>query len=181
MLFEGIYNLPASGHSFILNPQLMNQLVKLLFAASFTLILFQCAPYQPEGEGVVGKVTWVEGNQMPMIAEAEPENDKKEKRATIGEPVKRTLRVYPLMKISDVNLENGLFTSVAAKPITEIETDENGSYTLNLNPGRYTILTVEDGGQFASIFDGDGNIQPVTVKEGEWTLLDIVVNYKAAY
>ena len=158
----------------------MNRLVKLLFASAFVLLLFQCAPYQPEGQGVVGLVTWQEGNQMPMISEEGAEG-KKEKRVTIGDPIKRTVRVYPLIKISDVSLENGLFQSVAVKPITEIETEENGEYAINLSPGRYSILTVEEGGLFASIFDGDGNIQPVTIKENEWTLLDIVVNYKAAY
>lgn len=158
----------------------MNKLIRILFATALTLSLFQCTSYQPEGEGVVGIVTWQEGNQMPMITE-EVKEGKKNKRVTIGDPVKRTVRVYPLIKISDVTLENGLFQSVAAQPITEIETDENGRYSINLSPGRYSIVTVEEGGLFASIFDGDGNIQPVTVKENEWTLLDIVVNYKAAY
>ncbi|WP_425637987.1 carboxypeptidase regulatory-like domain-containing protein [Algoriphagus yeomjeoni] len=155
----------------------MNQLLRILIAFAFTSIFFQCAPYQPEGQGVVGQVTWLEGNQMPMVLEEE----KKAKDTNTGNPVKRTVRVYPLIKISDVTLENGLFQSVAAKPITEFETDENGRYSINLSPGRYSILTVEEEGLFASIFDGDGNIQPVTVKENEWTLLDIVVNYKAAY
>ncbi|WP_339704045.1 carboxypeptidase regulatory-like domain-containing protein [Algoriphagus aquimarinus] len=155
----------------------MYKLLRLIFAAAFTSILFQCAPYQPEGQGVVGQVTWLEGNQMPTIVE----DGAKNKKTRIGDPVKRTVRVYPLVKISDVTLEGGLFKSVAVKPITEVETDENGQYTVNLSPGRYSILTVEESGLFASIFDGDGNIQPVTVKEGEWTLLNIVVNYKAAY
>ncbi|WP_192350791.1 carboxypeptidase regulatory-like domain-containing protein [Algoriphagus sp. Y33] len=155
----------------------MNKLVKFLFAAAFSLILFQCAPYSPEGQGVVGQVTWLEGNHMPTIVE----EGKKNKRKTIGDPVKRIVRVYPLITISDVTVENGLFKSVAAKPITEIETDDYGKYSINLSPGRYSILTVEEGGLFASVFDGDGNIQPATVKEGEWTLLDIVINYKAAF
>ncbi|PZX55556.1 carboxypeptidase regulatory-like domain-containing protein [Algoriphagus chordae] len=158
----------------------MNKLLRVLFIAAFTLILFQCAQYQPEGQGVVGLVTWQEGNQMPMITE-EAKKGKKDKRITVGDPIKRTVRVYPLIKISDVTLENGLFQSVAAKPITEIETDEDGRYSVNLSPGRYSILTVEEDGLFANIFDGEGNIQPVTVKDGEWTLLDIVVNYKAAF
>lgn len=80
------------------------------------------------------------------------------------------MRVYPLVKISDVKLEDRLFKSIAAKPITEIETNENGRYTVNLSPGKHSLLTVEEGGLFASIFDGEGNIQPVTVKEDEWTL-----------
>lgn len=158
----------------------MNQLLKILFASAFTLMLFQCAPYKPEGQGIVGLVTWQEGNQMPMITEDGNEG-KKDKRAIVGVPVKRTVRVYPLIKISDVTLENGLFQTVAVKPITEIQTDENGRYSINLSPGRYSIVTVEGDGLFANIFDGDGNIQPVTVKENEWTLLDIVVNYNAAF
>jgi len=155
----------------------MNHLVKSVLAVLITLFLSNCASYKPEGQGVVGKVTWLEGNQMPTIVE----EGKKNKRTTVGEPVKRTVRIYPVMKISDVTLEDGLFKSVVAKPLTEVQTDENGEYTVNLSPGKYTVLTVEEGGLFASIFDGDGNIQPVTIQEGEWTLLDIVVNYKAAY
>jgi hypothetical protein len=114
---------------------------------------------------------------MPTISDSgtESKNDPK------GKPVKRTIRIYPLIKISDMSVEDGLVKSLAAKPITEIETDESGKYSLQLSPGRYSIFTVEEGGLFANIFDGEGNVQPVTVKEGEWTLLDIVINYKAVY
>lgn len=155
----------------------MNQLVSFLFILLLTLILFQCAPYKPEGQGVIGQVTWLAGNQMPTIT-----TDGKNKKKTTGsEQIKRIVRVYPLVKISDVTLEDGLFKSVAAKPITEVESDENGQYSINLSPGRYTILIVEEGGLFANIFDGEGNIQPVTVRENEWTLLDIVVNYRSVY
>lgn len=114
---------------------------------------------------------------MPTISDSGNESIKDPK----GKPVKRTIRIYPLLKISDMSLEDGLFKSLAAKPITEIETDETGKYTVQLSPGRYSVFTVEEDGLFANIFDGEGNVQPVTVKEGEWTLLDIVINYKAVF
>ena len=98
-----------------------------------------------------------------------------------AKPVKRTVRIYPLIQFEDLKIENGLYTAVAEEPLTEIETDEKGKYSIQLSPGRYSILVVEEGGLFASIFDGQGNVQPVTVKENEWTLLDIEVNYKAAF
>jgi hypothetical protein len=155
----------------------MNRIILLLLALSNVFTFTQCKPYQPEGQGITGQVTWLEGNHMPTISETGNESKKDPK----GIPVKRMIRIYPLLKISDMSLEDGLFKSLAAKPITEIETDESGKYSLKLSPGRYSIFTVEENGLFANTFDGEGNVQPVTVKEGEWTLLDIVINYKAVF
>jgi hypothetical protein len=150
----------------------------LLFLTLTTLFAFtQCKPYQPEGQGITGQITWLEGNHMPTVSDLGKESKKESK----GIPVKRTIRIYPLLKISDMSLEDGLFKSLAAKPISEIETDESGKYILKLSPGRYSVFTVEEDGLFANTFDGEGNVQPVTVKEGEWALLDIVINYKAVF
>lgn len=155
----------------------MNRILLLFLALTTVFTSTQCKPYQPEGQGITGQVTWLEGNHMPTISDSGKESTKEPK----GIPVKRTIRIYPLLKISDMSLEDGLFRSLAAKPITEIETDESGKYTLKLIPGRYSVFTVEEDGLFANTFDGEGNVQPVTVKEGEWTLLDIVINYKAVF
>lgn len=155
----------------------MNRIILFLLALTTVFTFTQCKPYQPEGQGITGQVTWQEGNLMPTISDSDTENKNDPK----GKPVKRTIRIYPLIKISDMSVEDGLIKNLAAKPITEIETDESGKYSLQLSPGRYSIFTVEEGGLFANIFDGEGNVQPVTVKEGEWTLLDIVINYKAVY
>ena len=85
------------------------------------------------------------------------------------------------MKISDMKMENGLFVSVMEKPLAETESDNKGKFTLELAPGQYSIFTVEEEGLFANVFDGEGNVMPVTVREKEWTLIDIEVNYKAVY
>lgn len=113
---------------------------------------------------------------MPMITEDGKAADK-----VTPKPVKRIVRVYPLTKISDLKMEEGLFTAVAGEPITEVESNESGLYSIQLSPGRYSVFIVEENGLFANIFDGEGNVQPVTVKENEWTLLDVEVNYKAVY
>lgn len=152
---------------------------RFLFILSilFTGFFFtSCKPYKPEGQGITGTVTWLEGNQMPMVTQS---GDPATKSA--AKPIQRTVRVYPLIKFSDLKIENGLYTALAEKPITEVQTDENGKYSVQLSPGRYSIFVVEEGGLFANIFDGEGNVQPVTVKENEWTLLDLVVNYKAVF
>lgn len=154
----------------------MKKLTVFLLFLSSVILLQYCKPYQPEGQGITGTVTWVEGNQMPMVSESGDTPSK-----NVAKPVKRTVRVYPLIQFEDLKVENGLYTAIAEKPLTEVETDEKGRYSVQLSPGRYSIFIVEESGLFANIFDGEGNVQPVTVKESEWTLLDIEVNYKAAY
>lgn len=154
----------------------MNSL-SLLATILFTgFLLTSCKPYKPEDQGIIGTITWIEGNQMPMMTE-----DGKSDEKPSSTPIQRKVRVYPLIKFSDLKMEDGLFTGLAEKPITEVESDENGKYSIQLSPGRYSLFVVEENGLFANIFDGEGNVQPVTVKEDEWTLLDVVVNYKAVY
>lgn len=78
-------------------------------------------------------------------------------------------------------MEDGLFTAISGKPLTEVESNKQGKYSIQLSPGRYSVFIVEEQGLFANIFDGEGNVQPVTVRENEWTRLDVEVNYKAVY
>jgi hypothetical protein len=153
----------------------MNQWITIL-ALGMISMTFSCKPFKPEGSGITGSVTWVEGNQMHMILE---EGQKPLKKS--AQTIQRTLRVFPLMNLRDMKMEDGFFVSVLEKPITEVETDSKGKFSVLLAPGLYTVLTVEEGGLFGNIFDGEGNVMPVTVRENEWTLLDIEINYKAAY
>ncbi|MHA7130818.1 carboxypeptidase regulatory-like domain-containing protein [Algoriphagus namhaensis] len=112
---------------------------------------------------------------MPKITEEKTEANPK------GDPVQRKVVFYPLTSLEDAKLEDGLFRSVEGEPILEVETDEKGNYTAVLPPGNYSVFTQEEGGLFANRFDGEGNIQPVQVKQGEWSKLDITINYKAYF
>lgn len=148
--------------------------LNLFLFSLITLTLMYCKPYVPEGQGIIGTITWIEGNQMPKIQSGENTEETAKK-------VERTVQIFPLTNISDVKVEDGLITAIASKKVKEVKTDGTGKYAVDLSPGRYSVLTVEENGLFASIFDGEGNIQPVTVKENEWTLLNILINYKAYY
>lgn len=142
-------------------------LISLLF------ILASCASTKIEGQGIQGQLIWLEGNQMPKITD-EPLEEK-------GDPVKRTLVIYPLTNMGDGKMEDGLFISLASQPIMEVESDGEGKFSIELDPGRYSIFTKEEGGLFANSFDMDGNIQPVEVKTGEWATMKILIDYKAYY
>lgn len=153
------------------------KILYIIASVLFTgLLVISCKSQKPEGQGIAGKITWLEGNQMPLMTE---EGEASEK--TKSKPIKRTVVVYPMVKFSDLKIVDGLFTEVAVKPITEVESNDDGLYIIPLSPGRYSLFVVEKNGLFANIFDGEGNVQPVTVKDNEWNLLDIVVNYKAVY
>ncbi|MDF2157201.1 carboxypeptidase regulatory-like domain-containing protein [Algoriphagus sp. CAU 1675] len=155
----------------------MKQFLFLLPIMGALLTFTQCKPSQQKGEGISGQVTWLEGNQMPRISEEGRETEVNPK----GIPIQRLVRVYPLTNFKDAKLENGLFQSIASEPIQEVETDQEGRFKISLAPGTYSLFTVEEEGLFANMFDAQGNIQPIIVKKGEWTLLDIVINYKAYY
>ncbi|MDG1276303.1 MAG: carboxypeptidase regulatory-like domain-containing protein [Algoriphagus sp.] len=162
----------------------MKNIINSIFSSGIFVILIgitfsQCKSQKSENQGIMGKVTWLEGNQMPTI--------KSEKDSSItsvnpkGTPVKRTLKIYPLTNLMDVKEQNGLFTSIAGEAIVSIESDETGNYSIELSPGKYSIFTVEEGGLFANSFDGQGNIQPIQIKKGEWLKKDIVITYKAYF
>lgn len=155
----------------------MRQLRFLMIAFFTTFAMTSCKTYLPDGQGVTGKITWIEGNQMPTrtVSDEATQTDSK------GIAVKRIVRVYPLLNIVDVSMENGLIQNLTSSPITDVESDENGTYSLKLSPGRYSVFTVEEGGLFANVFDGQGNVQPLTIMEGQWTTLDIVINHKAVF
>ncbi|MTI24563.1 hypothetical protein E1163_06360 [Fulvivirga kasyanovii] len=83
--------------------------------------------------------------------------------------------------MKNVIQEDQLYKEVPSELIKTVETDENGNFTVQLAPGRYSVFTKEEDGLFANVFDGEGNVNPVTVKQGEMTELNIDINYKAVY
>jgi hypothetical protein len=136
-----------------------------------------CKPPLSDGQGIQGKVTWLEGNQMPMISE----DGKSSKVNPKGVPAERMLLIYPLTNLSDAAREGALFSRVKGEPIDSVQSDSDGKYSIQLAPGTYSVFVKEEEGLFANMFDGNGSIQPVVVKKAEWTTLDIIINYKAFF
>lgn len=124
-------------------------------------------------QGVFGQVSWTEGNQMPSVGTTAKGNNG---------PAARTLQIYELTNSTQVEGQSPLYTSVKAKLVATIKSNESGYFQHQLAPGKYSIFTVEDGGKlFASLGDGDGNINSFEVKANELSKFDININYRAAY
>jgi hypothetical protein len=124
-------------------------------------------------QGVFGKVLWLEGNFMPS-----PDKPK----ARDGVPALRTVYIYELTKLGNVEGDAPLFAKINKSVIAKVKTNKEGFFQCKLKPGKYSIFTLEEDGKFfANLFEGDGSIASFEVKEGQVTTYDININYKAAY
>ncbi|HEY4652048.1 MAG TPA: carboxypeptidase regulatory-like domain-containing protein [Pontibacter sp.] len=124
-------------------------------------------------QGITGRILWESGNRMPS-PDAPPASGKR--------GVQRTVYVYELTNASQATTQNGVFhTNIQTNLVSQVVTDANGYFAVALVPGKYSLFTKEEQGLYANLFDGEMNIFPVEVKEGELTTIEFLINYRASY
>ncbi|MBC5774385.1 carboxypeptidase regulatory-like domain-containing protein [Pontibacter sp. KCTC 32443] len=124
-------------------------------------------------QGITSRVLWESGNQMPS-PDAPPTESKR--------GVQRTVYVYELTNANQVTTQNGVFhTNIQTNLVAQVVTDANGFFSVSLKPGKYSLFTKEEKGLYANLFDGENNIFPVEVKEGQVTTIEFLINYQASY
>ncbi len=133
----------------------------------------QASRQAPISQGIAGSVLWQSGNQMP--SPGAPVRSSKR-------GVQRTVYVYELTNGSQAQTEDGVFhTNIRTKLVTKVETDTAGNFAISLPPGKYSLFTKEEQGLYANLFDGEMNIFPVEVTQGQVTTVEFLINYKAVY
>lgn len=126
----------------------------------------------PIEQGITGKVLWVAGNQMPS-PDAPPSK---------GRGVQRTIYVYELTKATQTTSTDGVFhTNIQTKLVTQVSSDANGNFSLSLKPGKYSLFSKEEKGFYANQYDGENNVFPVEVQQGQVTNVEFQINYQASY
>ncbi len=124
-------------------------------------------------QGIAGRVVWEAGNQMPS-----PDVP----RSSGRKGVQRQVFVYELTSGTQATTTDGVFhTNIQTNLVTQVVTDANGYFAVSLEPGRYSVFTREEQGLYANLFDGQNNIYPVEVKQGEVTQVEFLINYNATY
>lgn len=99
-----------------------------------------------------------------------------------GRGVQRTLYVYELTNGAQARTIDGVFhTNIQTNLVTQVVTDANGNFAVSLKPGKYSLFSKEEKGLYANLFDGENNIFPVEVKEGQVTDVEFLINYQASY
>lgn len=123
--------------------------------------------------GIYGTIAFMEGNCMPMVG---PGSTCKTC------PVKRTIRIYEYTLKSQATPQNAtiFYDSFSTLLIKELETDEEGFFQTELPPGKYTIVTIENGKLHASGSDGQGGLNPFT-HTGVKQRLNLTLHYNAAF
>jgi len=137
-----------------------------------TLILFAaCHSTQPR-EGIKGQVFWISGNQLPG-----PEENHSSHYG-----IQRQIHIYEVTTIEETKMTpEGFFSDIKTKLITSLTTKPDGSFKVKLPPGKYSIFVQEAEGLYANLFDKNNAINPVVVKERQYSWLPISVDYQAAY
>lgn len=161
---EIILNTPGAE----LGPEFSNDLSDKVMAA---------AKDKAESQGVRGQVIWVEGNLMPQIVD---EGEEPEARG-VREPVARTLLFYRPVRMSEVEFVDGFFKGLPGVPVATVSSDEDGRFELELPEGTYSVFSKEPDGLWAGRFDGEGVVSPVEVKPGQFTEVQLRIDYEAAY
>ena len=124
-------------------------------------------------QGITGRILWESGNRMPS-PDAPPTESKR--------GVQRTVYIYKLTNANQVTTQDGVFhTSIQTNLVSQVVTDANGNFSVALEPGKYSLFTKEEKGLYANLFDGEMNIFPVEVKEGQVTTIEFLINYQASY
>lgn len=125
--------------------------------------------------GVWGTVSNMEGDFMPMVP---PCN-------SCGHhcPVQRTVKIYDYTLFSEgITSEpySGFYDSLKTSLIAQVDTDADGFFQVDIPPGHYSMMVVENGKLYANLMDGQGGINPFTLTTGIENV-NIVMTYKATF
>jgi len=154
----------------------------------FTLIFWGIACKAPKGnstaepavtktatitQGIVGEVTEITGNQMPMVGVPAP----------TPRPFKTTVYIYDSTHISKVQQigTSPLFSMINTRLVQKLDTNEAGQFSAELPAGTYSVFVLKGGAFFANQFDEKNNIGLCRVEVGKQTRCQISVNVDAAY
>jgi len=124
-------------------------------------------------QGIVGEVTEMIGNQMPMVGAPAP----------APRPLKATVYIYDSTHISKVKQigSSPLFSMVNTRLVQKLDTNEAGHFSAALPAGTYSVFVLKGGAFFANQFDEKNNIGLCRVEVGKQTRLQISVNVDASY
>jgi hypothetical protein len=124
-------------------------------------------------QGISGRITFEEGNHMPGPGQP---------ASAAQKGVKRDVLIYAVATAAQAEGQRPLFTRIHTKLAARVKSDSTGYFQCSLDPGTYSVVTVEEGGKlFSSISNEKDELSPVEVKADAISAYNIVVNYKAVY
>jgi hypothetical protein len=123
--------------------------------------------------GIKGHVYLVRGNQMPSP----------DRPVSTPPGLETELYIYELTNVSQVKKvgSTAFYSEVNTQLLTTVKTGTDGSFSVKLPPGTYSLFVKKDGNYYANMFDGKNNIYPVEVLNGKMTEVQFKADYDAVY
>ena len=128
-------------------------------------------------QGIQGRFTKLSGNFMPRISD-----DATSDSSTAS--VSTNIWVFSSRVKSDVPTPQWISIADAQNHpqfIMVIPTDENGEFSIGLEPGIYTLFTESDELLYLNSFDGEGYYSSVEVTEGATNFVELVNSEDAVF
>ena len=125
--------------------------------------------------GVWGTVSNVEGDCMPTVPACTS--------CCRNCPVQRTVKIYQYTLVSDGVTSDPykvFYDSFNTQLVTQVDTDDNGFFQVDIPAGHYTIVIVENGKLYVNIMDGQGGLSPFTLTAGTLNA-NLFMTYKATF
>ncbi len=125
--------------------------------------------------GVWGTVSNIEGDCMPTVPTCSS--------CCRNCPVQRTVKIYQYTLVGDgvtTDPSKVFFDSFNTQLVTQVDTDDNDFFQVNLQAGHYSIVIVENGKLYANIRDGEGGLSPIILTSGAQNL-NLFMTYKATF
>lgn len=142
--------------------------MRLALPLLLTFLSFACLAQK---QGLQGQVFWVSGNQMPS-----PEAVLSPNQGAV-----REVLIYDLTNTTDATQVGPFFRDIKTRLVATTQSKPDGTFKIKLPVGTYSVFTKERNGLYANLFDGQGFINPVTIKAGQYAWKTITIDYEAAY
>ena len=143
---------------------------KAIITINILLLLFSCKSSELPNYGVDTTLQGIKGNVL--ITDPGSEIPKRERKEVY---------VFEQFFANSAQSDGNIYKDIQAKLVRRIVTNENGSFVLALPTGRYSLLVGHNGGYFAPEQDAFGNVNPITVIDGEFIDIDIVIDSALTY
>ncbi|MBK7626032.1 MAG: hypothetical protein IPJ16_02320 [Bacteroidales bacterium] len=118
--------------------------------------------------GIAGTLLKKAGDCMPMISGS---------NTCRTYPVSRTILIYNSTNMNQVEGWGPSYNSVNSKLIAKCNADQVGFFQVTIDPGKYSIFIKENDKFYANSTDGQGVINPVTVKTDSASTMVLILDY----
>jgi|GEM_PF-6097043 len=144
---------------------------KITSVTVILLFIFGCSPSEKlPNYGVDTSMQGIKG--MVQLTDAEEETPK---------GIQKEVYIFELANSTQAESVGNLYKNIQSRLVRRVMTGLNGSFVIALPSGTYSVLVGHDGGYYADEKDNAGNINPIVVKNNQFTDIKVNINPKLTY